>query len=661
MFKVVNLDLNDEFGYICFQYNKEKINILNMEFRFKDMTRYAVNAYKSVTNYSIGNNEGLSEVRFNLNDLIDKIKNENLNNQLVWIYIETSNGYKELEIPKELISKVKELKPASIGKFAKLNFILSGSNKLSITIKRNNVNQYLKSMRRSKDQFIIELEEQQNVQEVKLKKRTFKDTIVYSEELSLEFNGQNTYSLSIEKLNQFNYSEVTNLDFIIVMKDKDVLIDVPLLKKNQLDLVDLSFSDSYISKLYFTAKNSLSLRIERKYESVHVDIMELLEDKIYSKIKVTHPLLDGKQLQDIKCSIYRRNKLFNDFDYIQFNLLSVKREDDYLIVEVPLDELFGNINTNYEQDYEIFLEIENKKMKLINNFSQQIKCENSIYFVKTEKSFLITVKPVNDNAVKISILGSCFSRAAFNSSHEYFNKDYKYYFSLEYSHFWISLISAVAEKIPFPAENYKDIPEKSIGNVRKEYDKSTFSDLNKIETDYVIIDLFVDAVHGVRVFNDGKYIGQNGDLHKSSYYKNKFLKETSQFDNRHPEFWEVWRNSCDIFIERLGEVIDKKKVILNWGSLSDSYYNEKKEISSFNKDKKFNKADVNFINRTWEKMNNYFITKMPEAKIIDVNKYNYHADVEYPYGGSGPHHYERGYYRSLLGELAKIVVKDTSR
>jgi len=385
----------------------------------------------------------------------------------------------------------------------------------------------------------------------------------------------------------------------------------------------------------------------------------MIDNTLIAEIDVNKIKSEG--LSNIEAGIYRTNRLLNDNEYTLYKSIVLNVKADIVELKVDFNELFENSESNYEQIYTIFLCINNKYYRIgaKESINESVMLDRAIFLINVFKECTITVKPNSIKPVKISILGTCYSRAAFNSSNAFFNKDYKMYFSLEYSHFWISLISAVSPKIEYKSSNYIDLPEKVIGNVKKEYEKSTFKDLQKVDTDYVIIDLFVDAVHGVRRFPDGRFIGQNGDMYKSSYYKNKFLKETSQFDNRHPDFWDTWKQSCDIFIEQLEKVIDRGKVILNLGGLTDSYYNEKGQASSFSKDyKTFNKTDINFINHTWEKMNNYFISRMPEAKVIELNKYNYLASLEYPYGRSGPHHYEENYYKSFLGELSKIVLRD---
>ena len=96
------------------------------------------------------------------------------------------------------------------------------------------------------------------------------------------------------------------------------------------------------------------------------------------------------------------------------------------------------------------------------------------------------------------------------------------------------------------------------------------------------------------------------------------------------------------------------KVILVWGGLTRNYLDENRDPKNFIVEKKFSNTKLNFYNNIWDKMNNYFIAKVPNAKVIDLRSYKYFADVTHPIS-FGPHHYESNYYKSIIGEIAKAV------
>jgi hypothetical protein len=646
-----------------------KMENLKAEFRLKDMTRYAVSAYNHYFETKVTSTENNHEIIVNTS-IFTELPLVNLTSQVVWIYINNNGQFDQLKLGKEMIEKVKKVDSFHFSNIANIKF-RNNSNNLALTISKINASCILNDMQVEENQLVLGLlpieynNEILSVSNIQLKKRIFKDTQIYSHGIELKNIIDNIYSLELDQINAIEFDKVNNLDFIVEIQDRNVSIQLPLFIKENLKLTELYFNSKLSSKLYSTVKKSLSMRVTK--ESHEIEIMSCDSNKQTVSIVINLDTLETNNSDNLKCGLFRQNKLFNDPELILYKEIGMVIKKDIAFLEIDINKLFGKVASNSIQNYILALFDSKSKNEFIYHLtSSQIlefteKMPSSIISFKVEKEAKLVVKPIQLNPVRLSILGSCFSRAAFNSSNNFFNPDYKLCFSLDYSHFWISLISAVNEKIPFDISKYHDVPEKVIDNVKKEYEKTTFEDLKKVNSDYIIVDFFVDAVHGVRRFPDGNFIGQNGDLHNSYYYKNQFLKETSQFDIRHPDFWNTWKAACDTFIKRLEPIIGMDKIILNLGGLSDLFYNENREASNFSKEKKFTSSEINFINRTWEKMNNYFISKVPSAKIIDLSQYNYYASLDYPYGGSGPHHYERNYYKTFLGELSKIILMDKIR
>ncbi|MED4224283.1 DUF6270 domain-containing protein [Neobacillus cucumis] len=662
MYKMKDLSLDTQYMTLKFT-SSEPLSNLKAELRLKDMTRYAVSAYNQFYEASVSSNEKNHEIKIELAALADHFELKSLTKQIVWIYINHNGEYGQLKLEKDTLEKLKKLASVHYCEIAKINF-LNNKNSLGLNITKINVNCTVNKLDLAEQQLSVYLspllynEKTLPLSKVEIKKRIFKDTLIYHPGVVLQPIDQNMYRIDLNELNTIPYDTVSNLDFIAEITDKNVTVRLPLLLEDQVKLVQCQFHKNLKSKLYSTAKKSLSIRVEK--ESPVVDIVNYELDGAMVHLQVDVSQLDSSDLQ---AGLFRQTKSFNDIEYTLYQPLTSHVQDTTLLLRIDLNDVFSDATANYGQDYSIALFNQKNtavvvELQALENQVHKVKTEQSNITVYLQKKLKINVTPTTKKPVRISILGSCFSRAAFNSSNPFFNPDYKLYFNLDYSHFWISLISAVGEKIPFDISNYSDVPEKVLDNVRKEYEKTTFEDLRRVHSDYIVLDFFVDAVHGVRQLADGRFIGQNGDMHSSYYYKHKLLKETSQFDFRHPDFWDTWKKSCDEFISRLGDIMDLKKVILNIGGLSDPYYNESRESSSFSKDKKFTTTEITFINHTWERMNNYFLTKVPGAKVIDLTQYNYYASLDYPYGGSGPHHYERNYYKTFLGELAKVVLMD---
>ena len=663
MYKIKDLSLDTHFITIHFSSAKP-LSDLKAELRLKDMTRYAVSAYNEYFEADVNSDGTQHEIKIALSSLADHFSLINLTKQIVWIYINHQGEYRQLKIEKDIAEKLKKIESVHYCQVAKVNFT-NNKNSLGLNITKINVTCKVNKLDLEKQQLSVHLSPLNynghtiDISNLQVKKRIFKDILIYHPGIQLEPIDQGVYRLDLDALNTLEYDQVSNLDFIAEIMDRNVSVELPLFLEDQVKLVKCDFNENLKSKLYSTAKKSLSIRVEKV--SPFVDVMNYELDGKIINLQIDVSSLHSDTLQ---AGLFRHTQALKDIEYTLYkSLLTSEVQNGTLSLRLDLGELFSEVTANYTQDYSIALYDHPSsdvivELQLPEKIVHKASTTKWMISFTLEKGIKITVTPKTKNPVRISILGSCFSRAAFNSSNPFFNPDYKSYFSLDYSHFWISLISAVGPKIPFDVTKYTDVPEKVLDNIRKEYEKTTFEDLQKVQSDYIVLDFFVDAVHGVRRLPDGRFLGQNGDMHSSYYYKHRLLKETTQFDFRHPDFWDTWKKSCDEFITQLEKIMDLNKVILNIGGLSDPYYNENRESSSFSKDKKFTSTEINFINHTWERMNNYFLTKVPGAKVIDLTQYNYYASLDYPYGGSGPHHYERNYYKTFLGELAKVVLMD---
>jgi hypothetical protein len=666
MFEIQDISLENQLLYIKFK-SKDALENLKVEFRAKDMTRYAVSAFNQFFESEITSKEKIHEIKVDISTLSNQFHFDNLTKQIVWIYINNQGVFHQLKPGNKISEKLKGLGSVSFCDLAKMSMVIN-RNFLALSIAKVNVSSILKNITSEEGSLLLDLmpitlnNKEIPISTVQVKKRIFKDTLIYSQGVELKNISPCVYSLELHSLNSLDYDMVNNLDFITTIKDRNVSVELPILLNEKVKLSACNFNDNLKSKLYSTVKKSLSLRVEKKHPTA--SILNTVTDNQLINLEIDLSALQLMSYDNLKCGLFRQNILFNDTELTIYQSIPLHFKDSKASISLDVLDLFSEVQTNYEQQYIIALFDETDHTNVVIHLTADEKIvhktngDHSVISINIHKEAGIVLMPKTAKPIRLSILGSCFSRAAFNSSNPFFNKDYKYYFNLDYSHFWISLISAVSDKIPFVESKFSDVPPKVIDNVKKEYEKTTFEDLKKVHSDYVVLDFFVDAVHGVRRVGDDKFLGQNGDMHNSYYYKNHILKETSQFDFRHPDFWDTWTRSCDEFIDRLGKVINLNKIILNLGGLSDLYYNENREISSFSKDKKFTVTEVNFINHTWEKMNNYFLSKVPAARVIDLSEYNYLASLDYPYGGSGPHHYERNYYKTFLGELSKIVLKD---
>lgn len=457
------------------------------------------------------------------------------------------------------------------------------------------------------------------------------------------------------------------------------------------DLKGLVNSDNMDSMIKVNVGDELELQsnrfdINNKFKGVFYKaksgMLTLKVIKSPIKLKVSSYLLEESKIKfniDLNKYIDKESKynayieIFNNFekgygDEVTEENLFYKEEVNLEYIQLDMKNLFSGKASNYNQYFELMINMydgDNNRYKL--DFSDELKSfyngskyelENSIVNIDLENSLEVTLTPIQRKPIKICVLGSCFSRAAFNTKEAYYNTNYKLYTSVPLSQFWFSVISTVSKELPekFNESILKNEPDVILKDVKREYYKTTFKEIEECNIDYVLMDFFVDAIHGVRLFDDGKVIVRNYELGKSDYYRNVIIKETKKFNYASEGFWDTWTSSCDIFIERLLKIIPEEKIILNVSAnMSERYYDLNGEERNFVKDKKFNKEDIKYYNMIWRKMNRYFVSKLPNCRIIDMKKFDYISDERHPIS-TGPHHFESDFYKKIFDEILRVIV-----
>ncbi|MBK5484894.1 hypothetical protein JFV29_23945 [Peribacillus sp. TH16] len=664
MFQVENIDVVDKFIKISFSA-KEKFENLKLELRIRDSERFLLYAYEEQMEIDVINNHELYEVKINITDMITFFKIINPKRQIIFLNIKDENeNYYDLFTNEKIKKHLKELGNKSLNKLANLSFIGRGKGELAFVINKRmikNVIDYLSIDNHNRQIILAVSSKIQNIEEpvivenVLVKKRVFKDTLIYTQSLPLEKLSNNLFSLDYNQLNLFTYDENVNvIDFIVEVQENGITLESDVKKIDDYQLSEIKVNDNEKFKPYWTVSNGLSIRVEKVYQSILVDSVALNDNSL--RVCIKDELLSN--LDDIKCIIFRENKISNDLDLIPYKEIQINGENDYSVISVNLSEIFEDIETNQIQKYQVLITDKTRIYKLLYNprIKSNLLTQNVRITFDSDKGFNIIINPINEQPIKLGVIGSCFTRLAFSSKDDYYNPDYKLFFNVDFSHFWPSLISLCSDPIEFNKNQFPEVKEKELINIRREYEKITFKELKEAKVEYILVDFFVDAIHGTRRFQDGTFIVQNGTIHQTAYLKNKILRETEQFDYRNPLFWEKWKKSCDQFIVELEKITELNKVILVWGGLAKDYYDKNKEIKSFIKEKKYTNTQLNYYNNIWDKMNNYFLSKAPNVKVIDLRKYNFLSSVDHK-DTFGPHHFEGNYYKSLIGELAKIVTK----
>lgn len=670
MFKVSHISLLQDVINIKFNSSTEFDNI-KFILRVRDIERFVLPIYKQQYELDVNSNGKNHEINFNIKLIEENLNLNSPSNEIIWIYLYDGKKYYELKIDDIIKQTIRNEKIVNLNLISKFKLLARANNTLGFQVIKQQLITKVKDININDSNILLHVEayiKESNtlidVNKITLSKRMFKNTFKYQKELEFNRVNEELFMLDINSINKFSLEKVNNFDFIAYFQNGNISVKSTIkMEKDLLKKIDsYLINKKYNSKIYLTAANTLAYKVEEINYSIcasklniHNSIMSIELD--CEDIQSEYSNLNK---ENIELKILRCNKIINDYEYVPYKIINYSLDDCKLKANISIKELFGSIRTNYIQTYKVALEINDNNNKILYDISidsptyYDIVNEHNKLRVNVNSECIINVNPEKKENVKLAILGTCFSRAAFNSNDDYHNKDYKRYFEISYSHFWFSIISCMSEPLEFNRDNFKDISDKEIQNINRVYNKTDFEEMKETQFDYLIIDFFVDAIHGVRLFEDGKILAPNVTLNKSEYYKNNILNETIQFDYRSENYFDVWKNKCDEFIKGISQVIDEDKIILNLGGLTDEYYDKNGQRKSYIETKKFTKSELNCFNLVWNRMNNYFLSKLPNAKVIDMDKYEFIGSEEHPIT-PGPHHYEHTYYKSYIGELSKAL------
>ncbi|MHC5279164.1 DUF6270 domain-containing protein [Listeria kieliensis] len=369
-----------------------------------------------------------------------------------------------------------------------------------------------------------------------------------------------------------------------------------------------------------------------------------------------------KNFSPVEFVLKRRDPKFSTFEYLEetiqpitkkFRSYTVKlsKKTLYPLRTYQLDEKWdGFIRTKEGLDLPIFVsdEIEfDSKFDLVNEGKYRAQLmKNGMRNLTVRFALAPTVK---QEPKKLVVMGTCFSRNAFNTS-PYFNPDYKSFFNVQFTQTHTSLISATTPaysgEIPF--DKYADtFTATEFGNVKDDFRKDFFQRLEAAQPDYFLIDLYPDAIRPIIWLDDKSAITGSYILEGSPLFDAIPCKEI--LDHSDDEaFYQIWKKHADEFLAKLMEIIPEERIILNKGGFTYKYYDENQKVATYQ-----NKMAIQKAQLLWDRLNNYFLSVAPNVRVIDLSNKGYIGDFYYPFGHSFSH-FESGYYKDFLKEMIYI-------
>lgn len=635
--------------------------------------------------------DGLFFIEENINDLL---KEKKLYDGAIWdLYMIDDGEYVQVEMD-DSANDLKELDYRILSnRLFKVKPYVTGQNGLSLLVLQNSILAVESGVKYEGGLFTVSVQTQGDITLEELKEKTVtlkakrreqEQLFEYYETKTLQPASTQTGLLFEIDMDSFFFNDAFSKKyiwdlFIEISDTSGAYIDLPLesysenKRSYQFNYYDFQHNDLYRVKPYVTGLNTVALLINRANVSAVIDHIDFENNRLTVEGVLQSTEYDMDNLEGLTSFLIvkKRQKVGNEFVYntersTELSVVNLYFEvktslSDLLVDDVIRDkdvwDIFVRVTTmngcsidiplqagsnasSYRSAYEVMENHSSIKFKPFVNG----KGELSLYFIGHYQ---------DENQVKLAVLGSCFSRNAFNSK-AYFNPDYKQYYSCDYTQFHSSLISLTSREVPIEVDELEDLNEQNKEFVRSDFQKDFFQKLEDANPDYVIIDLYADAAREVIRVSEDQFISASLSFRQSSYFKN-FLGYDLLTHANNDHYFSVWKKAMAVFAERITDVIPEDRVILSLGGFTYTYYDKDGSIKKFSSGRRI-KANNYF----WDRLNNHFLQCLPNCKIINMKDTKYIGDANHPFGRSYSH-YESGYYKEFMQRVNELVLVDYNK
>lgn len=451
------------------------------------------------------------------------------------------------------------------------------------------------------------------------------------------------------------------LNALSIKKQHDFYLNIDSSIKNTVAR-EVELSTPTHSKLtsFVTGSNRLSFYFKKNYQEI-VSLASFKEDETQIELQFSLP----KKFTNCQLVSKRRDNKAKLFEYYFEQVFPIKKgllKSETIISRNEF--LAGNINKENgiwdffirsadQPDLPIFIPdtidlSKNKFHKVANQPFLARIIKNGA------KNLSITTNPApesNANPLKIAVMGSCFSRNAFNSK-PFFNPDYKRFFEVTFTQSHTSLFSVLSK--PYTGINiddYGNMTDNERRTLQADFDKGFFEKLENSNSDYLLLDLYADVLRGPIWLESGEILSLSYISEQTGILNDLPIKRLLDHSNN-DAFFQEWTSYADKFIEKLLTVMPAERIILNKGGFTTKYYDKNGAVQEYKI-----KMRIERNNYFWDRLNNYFLSKVPTAQVIDFTKKPYIGDYYYPFGHSFSH-YESGYYKDFMREMIYITERE---
>lgn len=251
---------------------------------------------------------------------------------------------------------------------------------------------------------------------------------------------------------------------------------------------------------------------------------------------------------------------------------------------------------------------------------------------------------------EFTVFGSCTCRDIFNST---LNKDYKKYFRIGPTGIRLSFISIMQDPVEYSRDSLKLLPENKDNElfslwIRLDLDKRFLEELKKDKFEYMVMDTYYDVDFGIVDIGNNNYITNNVRLNQTEFFEALEHKRFMKINYDTEEYFELWKENCDLFFEFINENCSNLKIILNPSRHVNRLL---KEDGSVVYSKKFDEYCKRY-NPYRDLLDEYII----ENHDVDVLYFDESISApENHLWGPSSLHYEESYFESMTNQLNNSI------
>ncbi|MED0987047.1 DUF6270 domain-containing protein [Bacillus paramycoides] len=611
-------------------------------------------------------NDNIIKMHLNINDIIDA-ENIDQKDEIMWDCFVT-NGIKKISVSFQNtpVSKYNYHFFETNNLFKIVPYVTAGSKTLALYLRSVNIECSIGSLviQDGKINGKISINsEDLDAQKLDLtlcyRKREYKDIFNYIEDIDANVKIDSfVFEHDINGIFSDKLEDFALWDSFVRVENELSSIYIPAtIQSLPFGITDIPFKNNSLHQIIpsINEKNCLTLNIKQKVLNAIATSVIGKENNVVIKGTVPYDHLSNYRIVS-----KLRREVGTSFEYYTVFEKSIEVNEKSFDINVSIDDL---IQSSKEKDIlDLCIRCENAlghqiDLPLFSKNKEKIGTSKAALFVNGSGNYSIWInvdRQPNEKVTNIAVLGTCYSRNAFNTI-DYFSPKYKKLYKCGYTQFHSNIISLVSDPVEFNRDDFtqSELKEADINHLKSDFEKSFFENLKEIKPEYLVIDLYVDACREVIEMGDNSYVTLNYMIPQTAFYKKLKGKKVISHYNVN-EYFELWEKSLEKFIERLLPIIPEDRIILNRGRLTPKYKDANNKLVEFPE------KEIKRNNYIWDRLENCFLHHLPNVKIIDMRKTKYTGYFKHPFGNSYAH-YESDYYKEFIFRLNEIVLEDKNK